>query len=172
MPNPLAFQQKYSRYDGPSESSIFFLLRQTRPNVVLPVPIFALLQGYYLRGVALHNLGEELESLAAFLQAVDLEDVNSPHMGRLTSNVASIVARLCPVPDKLLQRMPGEYVFIVFSWGRWDCWSMNSSTKEGELHMDYKASRMLLKMDREIQAWVAKDLALTTSDQREQVVYC
>ena len=35
MPNPLAFQQNYSRYDGPSESGIFFFLyRQTRPNVL------------------------------------------------------------------------------------------------------------------------------------------
>ena len=37
MPNPLAFQQNYSRYDGPSESGIFFFLRRTRPNVLSPV---------------------------------------------------------------------------------------------------------------------------------------
>ena len=36
MPNPLAFQQNYSRYDGPSESGIFFFLRRTRPNVLSP----------------------------------------------------------------------------------------------------------------------------------------
>ena len=36
MPNPLAFQQNYSRYDGPSESVIFFFRRRTRPNVLSP----------------------------------------------------------------------------------------------------------------------------------------
>ena len=37
MPNRLAFQQNYSRYDGPSESGIFFFLRRTRPNVLSPI---------------------------------------------------------------------------------------------------------------------------------------
>ena len=35
MPNSLAFQQNYYRYDGPSESGSFFL-RRTRPNVLSP----------------------------------------------------------------------------------------------------------------------------------------
>ena len=34
LPNPLAFQQNYSCYDGPSESGIFFSLRRTPPNVL------------------------------------------------------------------------------------------------------------------------------------------
>ena len=35
IPNPLAFQQNYSRYDGPSESGSFFTL--SKPNVVSPI---------------------------------------------------------------------------------------------------------------------------------------
>ena len=34
IPNPLAFQQNYSRYDGLSESGSFFHFKQARPNVV------------------------------------------------------------------------------------------------------------------------------------------
>ena len=39
IPNPLAFQQNYSRYDGPSESGSFFTL--SKPGVTL------FLQGFY-----------------------------------------------------------------------------------------------------------------------------
>ena len=34
--HPLAFQQNYSRYDGPSESGSFFTLSKPGPNVISP----------------------------------------------------------------------------------------------------------------------------------------
>ena len=36
IPNPLAFQQNYSRYDGPSESSSFFTLSKPAPMSFFP----------------------------------------------------------------------------------------------------------------------------------------
>ena len=38
IPNPLAFQQNYSRYDGPSESGSFFTL--SKPALTLFLPSF------------------------------------------------------------------------------------------------------------------------------------
>ena len=37
IPNPLAFQQNYSRYDGPSESGSFFTL--SKPSLTLFLPL-------------------------------------------------------------------------------------------------------------------------------------
>ena len=64
-----------------------------------------MLQGHYLLGIALHNLGQHKDSLYSFLRALNLNS-DQTHVDVLTNNIATIAAQLAPMSDKLLDKIP------------------------------------------------------------------
>lgn len=80
----------------------------TDVDFAITSPPLSPVQGHYLLGIALHNLGNFKDALSSFLKTLDL-DTDSQHMEVLTNNIATIASHLCEISDDLLNKIPGMW---------------------------------------------------------------
>ena len=103
LPNPLAFQQNYSRYDGPSESGSFFHFKQARPNG--PIPKNALCKLEFQQNLV----------LVFFFHCYYL------HLYFLLSSLTIVFFFFSSLPHTACKHPRLMESFNPFFWGGWGC---------------------------------------------------